>query len=69
MHPSSSSSSSFSNFQEVPFLTTYKVTLPRMTNKNKTNTGTEGGGGGAQGAKDHGGLEQPDETSTAKKQL
>lgn len=48
MHPSSSS---FSDFQEVPFLTTYKVTLPRMTNINKTNTmvqkeGLGWGGGG-----------------------
>lgn len=66
MHPSSSS---FSDFQEVPFLTTYKVTLPRMTNINKTNTMVQkeglgwGGGGGMMG------LEQPDETSTAKKKM
>lgn len=50
MHPSlssssSSSTSSFSDFHEVPFLTTYKVTLPRMTNINKTNTMVQKRGG------------------------
>ena len=70
MHPSSSSSSSsssFSDFHEVPFLTTYKVTLPRMTNINKTNTMVQKKGEEEEEEQGMMGLEKPDETSTAKK--